>query len=49
MNFFLHWLPTLVAAAILLVAAFLLHLSIRRDERRDSAPSPRGGGRTSAQ
>ncbi len=47
MSFFLQWVPTLSVAAVLVVAAFLLELSIRRDERRDSAQSPPTGDRTS--
>jgi len=48
MSFFMQWLPTLIATAILAVAAFLVDPSSRRDRRRDSAQSPPGGGRTSA-
>jgi hypothetical protein len=47
MSFFLHWLPSLIAAAVLLVAALLLDLSIRRDERRASAQAPPAGDRAS--
>jgi len=49
MSFFIQWLPTLIATAILAVAAFLVDPSIRRDKRRDSAQSPPAKDRTSAQ
>ena len=48
MSFFLQWLPTLIVGAILLVAAFLLDASIRRDERRHSTQSPPAGDRNAA-
>jgi len=34
MTFFLHWVPTYAAGVVMLIAAGLLHVSIRRDERR---------------
>jgi hypothetical protein len=34
MNFFLQWVPTYAAGFVLLIAALLLDVSIRRDERR---------------
>lgn len=34
MNFFLQWVPTLAAGGVLAIIALILHVSIRRDERR---------------
>ena len=48
MSFFLQWLPTLIATAILAVAAFLVDPSIYRNKRRDSAHTPRAKDQTSS-
>ena len=33
MSFFIHWIPTLAAGAILAVAGFILSVSIRRERK----------------
>ena len=40
MNVLAHWIPTFVGTIILIVAAFLLDLSIRRDERKKRQTGP---------
>ncbi len=34
MKFFLQWVPTFAAGGVLMIMALILHISIRRDERR---------------
>ena len=40
MSYLLVWVPTFAAVLVLMVAALLLDLSIKRDERRKAREGP---------